>query len=301
MAFSQTGRVVAVGANSRTLRLCSTEPLLEKKKWSVIIITLIEYYLQPHLVLLVQCNVIIIHVYSFFSDDDLPVFYHHPSYHKGSIYCLAWSGDTLLASGSNDHTIRLLSYDPTNSSSPCKTLGALNIHTGTVRDIVFMPSGLLVSGGAVDSDVKICDPETKQVVCSLVGHSEQVLALDVIEDNLVASSSQDKTIKLWDVRRESPIWTINSAHPVNSLSVCPSRNELVSSQADGSCCIHSLTGGKTRITLHPHADDCRSVKWSPHGGQWVLSGSYDGTVCLTESGVCTLVYPLDRFKWQNRL
>ena len=36
VAFSQSGRVVAVGANSRTLRLCSTTALLEGRvRWVV--------------------------------------------------------------------------------------------------------------------------------------------------------------------------------------------------------------------------------------------------------------------------
>ena len=32
VAFSESGDLVAIGANSRTLRLCSTEPLLQDTK-----------------------------------------------------------------------------------------------------------------------------------------------------------------------------------------------------------------------------------------------------------------------------
>lgn len=73
-------------------------------------------------------------------------------HHKGSIYCAAWSntGD-MLATGSNDKTIKVLHFDPEN----CTQVGPemeLNIHGGTVRDLVFATrsggTSLLVSGGA---------------------------------------------------------------------------------------------------------------------------------------------------------
>ena len=215
--------------------------------------------------------------------EELPVFYHHASYHKGSIYCLAWSGDTLLASGSNDHKLRLLAYDST-SESPCRPLGELNIHAGTIRDVAFTPGGLLVSGGAVDTGVKVSDVTSRQVVASLAGHTEQVLGVDVLEENLIVSGSQDKTVKLWDLRQCGPVWSVECVHPVNSLSVSPLGNEVVTSHSDGSCSVHTLSTASTQVTYHPHTDDCRSVRWSPGAGQWILSGSYDGTVCVCERG-----------------
>jgi WD40 repeat protein len=34
----------------------------------------------------------------------------------------------------------------------------------------------------------------------------------------------------------------------------------------------------------PHQDECRAVAWAP-GGRWLLSGSFDGSVCfLSASG-----------------
>lgn len=227
-------------------------------------------------------------VFLFSLSDDLAEFYHHPSYHKGSIYCLAWRGDTILASGSNDQKIRLLTYDPDKADSPCKFMGEMNFHKGTIRDIVFTPEGRLVSGGAGNPVVVISDCFRKQVVSSLSGHTDQVLALAVIQENVILSGSQDKTIKLWDARQRKPFHTFTTDHPTTSLSVSRSGNEILSAHTDGSCCVHSLSMLNKLATYNPHTDECRNAKYCPQydkaeKGQWIVSVSYDGTVCLADS------------------
>lgn len=167
-------------------------------------------------------------------------------------------------------------------------MGEMNFHKGTIRDVIFTPEGHLVSGGAGDPAVMVSDCITKQVVTPLAGHTDQVLALDVVEDNVISSGSQDKTIKLWDLRQGKPFHTFNVDHPVTSLSVSKSRNEILSAHTDGSCTVHNLTSLNKLATYHPHTDECRSAKFCPRvieGGkeQWIVSGSYDGTVCLADT------------------
>ena len=58
-----------------------------------------------------MCVYVLIKVLFSLSSIDIPILYSHASYHQGSIYCLAWNRNFVLASGSNDQTIRLLSFD----------------------------------------------------------------------------------------------------------------------------------------------------------------------------------------------
>lgn len=97
--------------------------------------------------------------------------------HSGSIYCLAWnpSGD-LLATGSNDKTIRLMRFDEQNCDLPVEMQQDLLMHDGTIRDLCFMQdmsnnSNLLISGGAGDCKIFITDCQTGIPFQSFTGHS----------------------------------------------------------------------------------------------------------------------------------
>ncbi len=84
------------------------------------------------------------------------VLFKRARHHKGSIYCLSWSPDgSLLATGSNDKTVRLMRFD----RDAC-AVGAdpgseveLTMHDGTVRDCLFSAHDggrTLVTAGAGD-------------------------------------------------------------------------------------------------------------------------------------------------------
>ena len=212
--------------------------------------------------------------------NDLCLLYHHPRYHKGSIYCLAWYGDTILASGSNDQTIKLLSHSP-ESDTPYSVAGRLDAHAGTVRDMDFMRDGLLVSGGAGSLDLKICDIASMQLLQSCEGHTDQILGVSAVSERVVASGSQDQSVRLWDIRQGGqPAQVLWAQAPVSSVS--SSAPYIAAALLNGCCCVWDSRNMSVKYTLKPHSDECRSVCYSPTG-EWILSGSYDGKVCLVSS------------------
>lgn len=205
---------------------------------------------------------------------------------------MAWWGDSLLVSGSNDQSIRLLSYDPTSQISACSPLGQMKIHKGTIRDLVFTPNGLLVSGGVGDNIIKISNPSTGQVMNTLFGHYDQILGLYVVRENIIASASQDKTVKLWDLRMGQAYATIKHPHSVTSVATNTCVNQIASALLDGACAVHDLNTLKPVSTYNAHSDECRTVRYSSSNGPspWLLSGSYDGTVCVADTRT---------FEWQQ--
>ena len=209
----------------------------------------------------------------------MEVFYQHHEHHKSSIYCMAWLNDTLLASGSNDQTIRLLTCSPDHTF---KVQKPLLLHKGTVRDLVFTNEGLLVSGGGGSLDVMVTDMKTCQTVQSLAGHTDQILSLGVIPGGLVVSGGQDKTVRIWDLRTSLPITSIDLSSSASSLTVC--KDGLVTAHLDGSCFLHELKSYQCTASYRPHIGECRTVRFCPDRSRssWVLSGSYDGTICLAE-------------------
>lgn len=215
--------------------------------------------------------------------------YQHTRFHRGSIYCIAWYGDTILASGSNDKTVSLLTVSTDSESSELnfKAKKPFPHNKGTIRDILFMGDGLLVHGGGVSPEIQVIDIRTWQSPMTLLGHTDQVLTLDVLPGGLLASGGQDKMVLLWDTRSQRPASTLEADSAVASMT--SSRDRLITSHLDGSCAVYDLNMLKQLSTYSAHTQECRSVRYQPKARQrltnksWVLSGSYDKTVCLTNT------------------
>ena len=154
-------------------------------------------------------------------------------------------------------------------------------HCGTVRDLLFLPDGRLVSCGAGDHSVLVMDGHTHQKLASLHAHSEQVLALTAVDENTIASGGMDNTVRLWDLRGPSaPIFALAISHSITSLSA--HRQSLACATQHGQCQVWALASRTCVGLATPHSNQCRSVRYS-HDGKWLLSGAYDGSICLTRS------------------
>lgn len=210
----------------------------------------------------------------------MPVLYHHPRYHRGSIYCLAWWESSLLASGSNDKTIQLLHYRPPSETHPCIPQGQLGFHNGTVRELLFLPSGQLVSGGTGSPSLVVSDCKALKMVGSLPGHTKQVLSLSCLGGSAVISGGDDQTVRLWDLMQFQCVHTLPVDDTATSLSTHD--HQLAVAMADGSCSIYDTRNWKSLGSFQPHSSECRSVRYSPDG-RWLLTGSYDESMGLTET------------------
>uniref|UniRef100_A0A4W5PCP2 WD repeat domain 47 n=1 Tax=Hucho hucho TaxID=62062 RepID=A0A4W5PCP2_9TELE len=272
VAFHPTGALYAVGSNSKTLRVCAY-PNAPLDTSGVSGMTK-----QPE------------------------VCFKRNKHHKGSIYCVAWSHcGQLLATGSNDKYVKVLPF----SSETCNATGPdleFSMHDGTIRDLSFMEGpesggAILISAGAGDCNIYTTDCQRGQGLHALSGHTGHILSLYTWGGWMIASGSQDKTVRFWDLRVPSCVRVVGTAFhgsgsPVASVAVDPSGRLLATGQEDSGCMLYDIRGGRMVQTYRPHSSDVRSVRFSP-GAHYLLTGSYDTKVMISNlQGDLTKPLPL---------
>jgi WD40 repeat protein len=167
----------------------------------------------------------------------LPITRSWPAHHLGSVYAVAVeqlpAGDALIATTSNDTTLRVVRCGRDNTDRICARARAaqeaatLSIETGcgTTRDVCFLggSSSLIATAGGGDFCIKVFDVAAysqapvvsassnevtriaRRALSSLLGHSGIVYAVRPWGNDArhVLSASADGTMALWDVRAPS--------------------------------------------------------------------------------------------------
>ncbi|XP_021777468.1 WD repeat-containing protein 47 isoform X9 [Papio anubis] len=185
VAFHPAGGLYAVGSNSKTLRVCAYPDVIDPSAH--------ETPKQP------------------------VVRFKRNKHHKGSIYCVAWSPcGQLLATGSNDKYVKVL---PFNAETCNATVSGpdleFSMHDGTIRDLAFMEGpesggAILISAGAGDCNIYTTDCQRGQGLHALSGHTGHILALYTWSGWMIASGSQDKTVRFWDLRVPSCVRVVGT-------------------------------------------------------------------------------------------
>ena len=266
--FSPKGDCLAIGTNSRSLKIYSLSHVLSNfKKYTGI-------------------N----------SNTKMPLIFEQKNHHLGSLYCLDWSvSGRLLASGSNDKIIKLMVVPELSESTNSKKNEEddddilelpINGHNGTIRSICFDPSSdlTLLTSGDVDKNIKIWDTENGSSKGELVGHNNDVTSLKWSNDgSYFGSGSVDKTIKLWDLKSLREICTVPTLGygPINDISLFNTGEMLIIAAAhvDGKITIWDAQRKSlfTEIKENTQQKEVRTLAFSPDG-KFLVSGGFDNKI-----------------------
>jgi len=249
--------------------------------------------------------------------------------HTSSVKSLDFSPDgDLIASGSNDNTLRLWRVDDT---SLLRTMGG---HPFPVLAVKFTPNGANLATSSSDGLVRLWQVSNGRLNNTLRGHAGRVNKLDISSDGkFLASCGEDFTVRLWRLsdgwlmetidegmaaindltfspngqvlawgevdgtlrqRTMSGEWltiTRDVSKPITSLSYSIEGDWLAVGYADGEIRIVQTTNGKLVKTLKAHSSTVSALVFSPDS-HWLISSSHDKTIRLWSlETIQTLPYP----------
>ncbi len=202
--------------------------------------------------------------------------------HTASVNSIAISSDgQTLASGSDDRTVSL--WNLKTGKQNFTFFG----QSGEVHAVAISPDGKILVAGGFDNKITGWQLNTKTLFSSFFvrnspySHLGFVSALAFSRNRkIIASSSGDKTIRIWGGYTGELKRTLNGhTETVLSIAITPDGQTLVSSSADQTIRLWSINENQQPRILSGHSSWVTCVAIAPDGNT-LISGSSDGTIKL---------------------
>lgn len=230
--------------------------------------------------------------------DEEPILRLDTGGHQATVKMMAFSPDGReLYTAANDKTIMV--WDTATGQRLRVLRGQISLGPeGKYYALDLSPDGkTLAAGGYMKTDeIRLLDAQSGAVLAVLSGHSNVVLNLKFSPDGkTLASSSGDKTVRLWNVDQKQLIKTLEGhTDQVYGLSWHPHGQYLASAGHDGRLILwDAQSGKKLRETRANEATTTAGLRcaFSPDG-EHIATGGLDGRVVLWDGSTLSNVREL---------
>lgn len=180
----------------------------------------------------------------------------------------------MLATGSRETTVKILEI-PTG-----KVINTFPADDSIIWSVAFNSDATQLVAGTYYWRVMIWNvPTVAEEPFQTFEHRAPIWSVVMSpDDEIVASSSGDKRVKVWNLKTGSLIFSFpDHSDTIYSIDISSDGKKLVSGSADQTIKIEDLDTGDLINTLNGHTGAIRSVKITPDGKK-IVSGSYDTTV-----------------------
>eukprot|EP00042_Codosiga_hollandica_P050570 m.606888 g.606888 ORF g.606888 m.606888 type:complete len:841 (-) comp58115_c0_seq2:186-2708(-) len=203
--------------------------------------------------------------------------------HTHWVTCLAVSrGGTLVASGSNDCTVRL--WDLASST----LVHIFKGHDNWVNTVAFSPDGLLVASGSHDGTVRLWNVKTGKSVGKPFEQADNwIYSVAFSPDGTrLISAGSDRTIRVLDLHAAAQLTAQPLAQHtalIRSVAYSPDGTKIAAGDLDGLIRLwDTRTGLQIGDSLTGHTAGIYSVAFSPDGAR-IVSGGEDNTVRIWDA------------------